>query len=156
MSRKRPNFDRVVQPDAKYNDILVAQCVNYIMQDGEKAIAQRIFYRAMDIIAEEMNTKEPLSIFKQAVKNATPLVEVRSKRLGGANYQVPVEVRQQRGTSLALRWILQTARNQQGKPMERKFANELMDAYNKTGAVIKKRENVHKMAEANKAFAHLG
>lgn len=156
MSRKRPNFDRVVHPDPKYNDILVSQCINYLMYDGEKAIAQRIFYRAMDIIAEDMNVKEPLSVFKQAVKNATPLVEVRSKRLGGANYQVPVEVRQQRGTSLALRWILNTARGKQGQKMERKLADELMDAYNKTGAVMKKRENVHKMAEANKAFAHLG
>ncbi len=156
MSRKRPNFDRVVHPDPKYNDVLVAQCINYIMQDGEKAVAQRIFYDAMEVIAEELNTKDPLVIFKEAVKNVTPLVEVRSKRLGGANYQVPVEVRQQRGISLALRWILQAARNRQGRPMEKKFAEELMDAYNKTGTVIKKRENVHKMAEANKAFAHLG
>ena len=156
MSRKRANFDRVVYPDPKYNDILVSQCINYIMKDGKKSVSQRIFYGAMDIIAQEMNTQDPLGIFKQAVKNVAPLVEVRSKRLGGANYQVPVEVRQQRGTSLALRWILQAARGQKGKKMERKFANEIMDAYQKTGSVIKKRENVHKMAEANKAFAHLG
>ena len=140
-------------PDYKYNSELVSRFINKIMLDGKKSTAQRIFYDAMGII--ESRAKRPaLEVFEQAIRNATPLIEVKPRRVGGATYQVPVEVRPERQQSLAIRWLVDTARKRPGKSMAEKLANELMDAANNTGATIKKREDTHRMAEANRAFAH--
>ncbi len=153
MPRRNRPPRREVKPDYKYNSELVARFINKIMLHGKKSKAQRIFYDAMEII--ERRTKRPaLEVFEQAIKNATPLIEVKPRRVGGATYQVPVEVRPERQQSLAIRWLVETARKRSGKSMAEKLANELMDAANNTGATIKKREDTHKMAEANRAFAH--
>jgi len=143
-----------LKPDVRYKSKLVAKFINCIMSRGKKSVAERIFYDAMDLVAEKIKDVEPLKVFEQAVDNVRPSVEVRSRRVGGANYQVPVEVPRHRSTALAIRWILQAARARKGKPMHERLAAELIDAYNKTGAAFTQRENVHKMAEANKAFAH--
>jgi small subunit ribosomal protein S7 len=127
--------------------------VRRLMKSGKKSVASRILYSAFDIIKERTG-QEPLDVFEQAVRNATPLVEVKARRVGGATYQVPMEVRTDRGIALALRWIIQFSRQRSGKSMVAKFANELMDAANETGGAIRKREETHRMAEANKAFAH--
>ena len=150
--RNRPPKRRIA-PDSKYNSILVQQFINKLMQRGKKSTAQRIFYDALDIV--EARAKRPgLEVFEQAVKNATPILEVKPRRVGGATYQVPVEVRQDRRLSLAIRWLVNTARSRSGKTMAEKLASELMDAANNTGATIKRREDTHRMAEANRAFAH--
>jgi len=143
-----------LKPDVRYKNKLVSKFINCIMSRGKKSVAERIFYDAMDIIAQKVKDVEPLKVFEQAVDNVRPTVEVRSRRVGGANYQVPVEVPRHRATALAIRWILQAARARKGKPMHVRLAAELLDAYNRTGAAFTQRENVHKMAEANKAFAH--
>jgi len=143
----------VIPPDIKYNSVLVAKLINKVMRDGKKSLATRIVYNAFDIIEEKMR-RNPLEVFEQAVKNATPLLEVKPRRVGGATYQVPVEVPPDRGISLALRWLVASARNRPGRTMAEKLAAELMDAAQGTGATIKKKDDTHRMAEANKAFAH--
>jgi small subunit ribosomal protein S7 len=144
---------REPRPDQNYNSVLVSKFINCMMYSGKKSTADRIFTDAMDIIQEKLN--EPgIKVFKQAIENVKPLVEVRSRRVGGANYQVPVEVRADRKVALAFRWILNYTRERKGKPMAEKLAEELMDAYRNQGGAIKKKEDTHKMAEANKAFAH--
>ncbi len=150
--RNRPSR-REIPPDIKYNSVLAQRFINKLMQKGKKSTAQRIFYDALDII--EQRAKRPgLEVFEQAVRNATPILEVKPRRVGGATYQVPVEVRPDRRLSLAIRWLVATARSRSGKSMAEKLAAELMDAANNTGATIKRREDTHRMAEANRAFAH--
>jgi small subunit ribosomal protein S7 len=153
MPRRNRPPKREIAPDIKYNSVLVSQFINKLMARGKKSTAQRIFYDALDIV--EARAKRPgLEVFEQAVKNATPILEVKPRRVGGATYQVPVEVRPDRRLSLAIRWLVQTTRNRSGRSMAEKLANELLDAANNTGATIKRREDTHKMAEANRAFAH--
>ncbi|MGQ9855622.1 MAG: 30S ribosomal protein S7 [Fervidobacterium sp.] len=152
MRRRRAEV-RVVPPDPVYGEVLVTKMINKIMWDGKKSIAQKIVYGAIDILAQKTG-KDGLEVFKQAIENVKPIVEVRPRRIGGATYQVPVEVQEPRKTTLAIRWIVDVARSKKGKPMQEKLAEELLNAYNNTGAAIKKREDVHKMAEANRAFAH--
>ena len=153
MPRRRRAVIREVVPDPVYNSTLVEKFVNSMMWEGKKAVSQRIFYEAMDKIRERSND-DPLKLFKKAVENCKPLLEVKTRRVGGANYQVPVEVSQNRRTSLAIRWILLNARSRPEKSMPEKLANELNDASNLRGGAIKKKDDVHRMAEANKAFAH--
>jgi small subunit ribosomal protein S7 len=154
MPRRNRPLERKIAPDPKYNNVLVARFINRLMMRGKKSTAQRIMYEALDIIAQRTK-KDPLEVFQQAIKNATPLLEVRSRRVGGASYQIPVEVSQRRGLSLAIRWLVTNARKRPGgRTMAEKLAGELMDAANNTGATIKKREDTHRMAEANRAFAH--
>jgi small subunit ribosomal protein S7 len=140
-------------PDRKYNDILVGRFINSIMKRGLKQRAEHIMYGAFDIIKERMND-DPVEIFKKAVSNVQPVLEVRSRRVGGSNYQVPTEVRPERRTALAIKWILNYTRDKSGKSMAEKLANELIAAANNEGSSVKKKEDVHRMAEANKAFAH--
>src|SRR3989338_6702124 len=142
-----------VEPDVKYSSLLIAKLVNYIMKSGKKAIALKIVYGALEI-AEKKTGKPGLEIFEKALENASPNIELKSKRIGGANYQVPIEVRPERKVALAFRWIIEAARSQKGKPMSEKLAEELFNAANNTGNAVKKRNDVHRMAEANKAFAH--
>jgi len=153
MPRRRRVTVREVLPDPVYNSTLVEKFVNSMMWDGKKQVAQKMFYQAMDKVRERA-ADDPLKIFKKAVENAKPLLEVKTRRVGGANYQVPIEVPQNRRTSLALRWLITNARGRPEKGMADKLANELNDAANLRGGTIKKRDDVHRMAEANKAFAH--
>ena len=153
MSRRTVIQKRPIPPDPVYNSRLVTMMVRRIMRSGKRSLASRIVYDAFKTIQERTGT-EPIEVFERAVKNATPLVEVKARRVGGATYQVPVEVRSDRGTALALRWLIQFSRQRTGKSMASKLANELMDAANETGSAIRKREETHRMAEANKAFAH--
>ena len=153
MPRRRRVTVREVLPDPVYNSTLVEKFVNSMMWDGKKQVAQGIFYEAMDKVRERASD-DPLKIFKKAVENTKPLLEVKTRRVGGANYQVPIEVPQNRRTSLALRWIIGNARTRPEKGMADKLANEINDAANLRGGAIKKRDDVHRMAEANKAFAH--
>jgi small subunit ribosomal protein S7 len=153
MSRRSATQKRPVPADSKYNSRLVSMTIRRIMRHGKKSLAMRIMYDAMEII-QERTGGEPLETFEKAVRNATPLVEVKARRVGGATYQVPMEVRSDRGTALALRWLIGFARSRSGRTMSQKLANELMDAANETGSAIRKREETHRMAEANKAFAH--
>ncbi len=154
MAKKFTASSWQLKPDAKYNSKLVAKFVNCLLLDGKKSIACKVFYDAMDIIASRIKDTPPLEVFEQAVANVKPMLEVRSKRVGGASYQVPMQVRPKRQQSLGFRWILAAARGKKGKPMSIRLASELMDAYRKEGAAMTTRENVHRMAEANKAFAH--
>jgi small subunit ribosomal protein S7 len=142
-----------VAPDRVYNDAEVAKFVNKVMQDGKKSTAQKIVYTAFDIIKAQTK-KEPLEVFKAAIENASPIVEVKPKRIGGATYQVPMEVRGERRLALAFRWLIEGARSKKGKPMAEKLAQELIDATNNQGNALKKKNDMHRMAEANKAFAH--
>lgn len=142
------------KPDARYKSMLAAKIINKIMYDGKKSVAENTFYQAMEIIEQKVNDDEPVKVLEQAIENIRPLLEVRSKRVGGATYQVPMEVPRQRSVALAIRWLLEAARGRKGKPMYQRLADELLDAYNKQGAAFTKRENTHKMADANKAFAH--
>lgn len=144
---------RKIQPDPKYDNAQIAKFINYLMQRGKKTVAQSIVYDAFDII-EEKTKKNPLDIFELAMKNVSPNLEVKGRRIGGANYQIPVQVKADRRFVLASRWIIEAAKTRKGRPMSEKLAQELMDASNKEGAAMKKRENVQKMAEANRAFAH--
>ncbi|AZB41250.1 30S ribosomal protein S7 [Bacillus sp. FJAT-42376] len=153
MPRKGPVTKRDVLPDPLYNSKLVTRLVNRIMVDGKRGKAQTILYSALDTI-KERSGKEPMEVFEQALKNIMPVLEVKARRVGGANYQVPVEVRPDRRTTLGLRWLVNYARLRGEKTMEERLANEILDAANNTGAAVKKREDTHKMAEANKAFAH--
>ena len=151
--RKRRAVKRDVLPDAIYNSKIVTKLINQIMNDGKKGTAQKIVYDAFDIIKEKTN-EDPMVIFNKAMENIKPALEVKSRRVGGANYQVPVEVKSDRAIALAFRWLTQYARLRNGHSMAENLANEIIDASNGTGASVKKREDTHKMAEANKAFAH--
>jgi len=153
MPRKGTVEKRKVAPDPKYNSEVVAKFINCLMKDGKKSIARSIFYEALDIIAKRTK-KDPLEVFNKALENTKPLMEVRSRRVGGATYQVPIEVRPSRAQALAIRWLINYARARSGKSMAEKLAAELLDAYNNRGGAIKKKEDTHRMAEANKAFAH--
>ena len=153
MSRRTVIKKREIQPDPVYNSRLVSMTVRRIMRSGKQSLASRIVYDALKMI-EEKTGSEPIEVFEQAIKNLTPLVEVKARRVGGATYQVPMEVRQGRGTTLALRWLVQFSRSRGGRTMASKLANEIMDAANETGSAMRKREETHRMAEANKAFAH--
>ncbi len=151
--RRRRAPERKVQPDPIYNSELVSRFINNLMWDGKKSLAQKIFYRAMEIVGERTN-ENPLHVFQKAIENVKPSMEVRSRRIGGANYQVPVEVRPKRQISLAIKWIIDAARKRPGRRMYEKLAAEIIDAYKGTGNAVKTKENVHKMAEANRVFAH--
>ncbi|UOY91474.1 30S ribosomal protein S7 [Ectobacillus sp. JY-23] len=153
MPRKGPVAKRDVLPDPLYNSKLVTRLINKMMIDGKKGTSQAILYNAFDIVRDRSG-KDPMEVFEQALKNIMPVLEVRARRVGGANYQVPVEVRPERRTTLGLRWLVNYARLRGEKTMEERLANEILDAANNAGASVKKREDTHKMAEANKAFAH--
>ena len=151
--RKRRAEKRDVLPDAIYNSKVVTKLINSVMLDGKKGTAEKIIYEAFDIIKEKTG-KNPVEVFEAAMENIMPLLEVKSRRVGGSNYQVPMEVRNERRQTLGLRWLTQYAKNRSGRGMASKLANEIMDAANGVGSAVKKREDTHKMAEANKAFAH--
>ena len=153
MSRRHSAEKREVIPDAKFGDVILAKFMNSIMYDGKKSVAEAIVYDAFDII-EQKSRAEPLGVFKQALENVAPAIEVRSRRVGGATYQVPVEVRMERRQALAIRWIIAAARSRNDKTMVDRLSSELMDAANNRGAAVKKREDTHRMAEANRAFSH--
>lgn len=153
MPRKGPAPRRVIPPDPVYNDVLVQRFINRLMVCGKKSVAEKIFYRAMEIVGERTK-RNPLEVFHQALKNVMPVLEVRPRRVGGATYQVPMEVRPERRISLGTRWLVTSARKRGGRTMIEKLAAEIMDAANNQGAAVKKREDTHRMAEANKAFAH--
>ncbi|MBE9168187.1 30S ribosomal protein S7 [Pleurocapsales cyanobacterium LEGE 06147] len=153
MSRRTVTKKRTVPPDPIYNSRLISMTIRRVMSSGKKSLAAGIVYDALKTV-EQRTGNDPLELFEQAVKNITPLVEVKARRVGGATYQVPMEVKSSRGTTLALRWLIHFARTRGGRTMASKLANEIMDAANETGGAIKKREETHRMAEANKAFAH--
>jgi small subunit ribosomal protein S7 len=155
MPRRGTIAKREVIPDARYDSIAVQKFINKVMQRGKKSVAERIVYDALEIAAERLK-KTPMEVFDQALRNASPSIEVKPKRVGGATYQVPVEVKADRRMALAMRWLLISARNRSGRPMRERLASELLDAYNNTGTTIKRKEDVHRMAEANRAFAHYG
>ena len=153
MGRKKKSIDRGHAPDTKYNSALVTKFVCRMMWQGKKATCVRIMYDALDVAQQKAQTPA-LDIFNKAVENAKPMVEVQSRRVGGATYQVPIEIRESRREALAMRWLISASRSRSGKSMADKLADELFDAFNNTGTAIKKKEDMHKMAEANKAFAH--
>jgi small subunit ribosomal protein S7 len=153
MPRRREVKKREAQPDPKYREVLVAKFINALMRKGEKSLAEQIFYNSLEIV-QDKTKDEPLKVFKQAMENVKPVLEVKSRRVGGATYQVPVEVRPNRRVSLAIRWIIQNAKERPEKSMPEQLAAEFLDAANNRGASIKKKEDTHRMAEANKAFAH--
>jgi small subunit ribosomal protein S7 len=152
MRRRRP-IKREVLPDPKYGSKLISKFVNCMMLEGKKGVSETILYKAMDII-EKKTQKDPIEVFVQSLENVKPLIEVKSRRVGGATYQVPIEIRPERRQALGIRWIVNYARNRSEKTMYQRLAGELMDAYNNTGSSVKKKEDTHKMADANKAFAH--
>ncbi len=154
MSRRRRPEKRTILPDPKFDDLIVSKFINNLMHKGKKSIAETIFYDSLDIIGGKLKSNEPLEVFKKALENATPMLEVRSRRIGGSTYQVPIEVNPKRKQALAMRWIIDFARSGGGKSMAERLANELMAAFKNEGATIEKKKNTHKMAEANKAFAH--
>jgi len=154
MAKKFTASSQGLTPDPVYKSKLAAKFINCLMLDGKKSIAQRVFYDAMDIVTKKVDDADALEMFEKAINNVKPLIEVRSKRVGGASYQVPMQVNAKRQQSLAFRWILASARGKKGKPMCQRLASELYDAYNGQGGAMTTRENVHRMAEANKAFAH--
>ena len=153
MSRRHSAVKRIVLPDAKYNDKVVAKFINNVMEDGKKAVAEKIVYSAFDILAAKTK-QDALSVFNEAIDNVKPVVEVKSRRVGGATYQVPMEVRPARRQTLGLRWLTAYARVRGERTMAERLAGEIMDAANNSGSAVKKREDTHKMAESNKAFAH--
>lgn len=153
MPRRAKVIKRQIRPDPKYNSVMVAKFINKVMMRGQKATAERIVYNALELSGKRLN-QEPVTVLEQAIKNATPLLRVKPRRVGGATYQVPVEVSPDQGLSLAMRWIIHSARARAGKSMVEKLAAEISDAAQGQGASIKKREDTHKMAQANKAFAH--
>ncbi len=155
MPRRAKVERRIPAPDARYQSEVLARFINKVMERGKKGTAERIVYGALDQIAERTG-RAPLEVFEQALGNATPVIEVKPRRVGGATYQVPVQIEGPRRQSLAMRWLLTSARGRPGKSMQEKLANELLDAFNNTGATIKRREDTHRMAEANRAFSHYG
>jgi small subunit ribosomal protein S7 len=154
MAKKATASSEQLKPDGRYNSKLAGKFINCVMLKGKKSVAQNVFYKAMDIIAEKEKSVPPIEVFEKAVNNVKPMIEVRSKRVGGASYQVPMQVSSKRQQSLAIRWIIEAARGVKGKAMPERLAAELIEAYNKKGGAMMTRENVHKMADANKAFAH--
>jgi len=152
--RRRKAQEKVILADPKYNSKVIAKFMNMIMVDGKKAVAEKLVYSAFDIVLKSLNEQDILKVFYKALDNARPRLEVKPRRVGGATYQVPVEVRQERGTSIALRWIRDFAQTKKGKPMQQKIADEIIAAYKGEGSAIKKRDDTHKMAESNKAYAH--
>ena len=144
------------RPDPKFQSMLATMIINAIMLDGKKSTAQKVFYDALDLASKKLPEVEQEEIFTTAIENAKPAVEVRSKRVGGANYQIPREVKRARQQALAIRWVIDNSRKKKGKPMRERLSEELVDAYNGTGASVQWKENVHKMADANKAYAHFG
>jgi len=154
MAKKFTASAQQLKPDSKYGSLLASKFINCMMWEGKKSVAQRVFYDAMAIIEKKMKDVPPKDVFETAISNVKPYIEVRSKRVGGATYQVPMQVNQKRQQSLAIRWILEAARSKKGRPMAQRLAEELMAAYKKEGAAMTTRENIHRMAEANKAFAH--
>lgn len=154
MPRNYKSTAQYLKPDPKFGSMLATKIINKIMLDGKKSTAQAVFYEALDLASQKLPDVEPVEIFTQAIENAKPMVEVRSKRVGGANYQVPREVKRNRQQSLAIRWVIDNSRKKKGKPMAQRLAEEFVDAYNGTGASVQWKENIHKMADANKAYAH--
>ena len=154
MPRNYKSTAQYLKPDPKFDSMLATKIINKIMLDGKKSTAQAVFYEALDLAAQKLPDVEPVEIFTQAIENAKPMVEVRSKRVGGANYQVPREVKKNRQQSLAIRWVIDNSRKKKGKPMAQRLAEEFVDAYNGIGASVQWKENIHKMADANKAYAH--
>lgn len=152
--RRRRADRREVMPDLQYNSKTVAQLISMVMVKGKKSVAQKIVYGALEAVKKQAGNEDALAILNKAVENVRPLLEVKSRRVGGATYQVPIEVKHERGAMLALRWIRDFARKRKGKPMQVKLAQEITDAYRSSGSAVKKKEDTHKMAEANKAFAH--
>ncbi len=153
MSRRRPAVIRVIPEDTRYHSVILARFINRVMQRGKKTTAQRLVYQALELIQEESH-RDPMEIFEQAMKNATPLVEVKPRRIGGATYQVPNELRANRSEALAMRWLIRGARARSGMPMRRGLANEFMDASRGDGSAVRRREELHRMADANRAFVH--
>jgi small subunit ribosomal protein S7 len=153
MARRRSIPKRTILPDPKYKDLMLAKFINILMLDGKKAVAERVVYGALDQVVEKQSG-EPVEVLNKALENVRPMVEVKSRRVGGATYQVPVEVRADRRMALAMRWLVEAARKRSEKSMDRRLAGEIMDAMESRGAAVKKREDVHRMAEANKAFSH--
>lgn len=151
--KKTKSFKRPIAPDIQFDSVLVSRMVNKLMEDGKKRIAERLFYEAMDIVKEKTKG-DPLEVFETAIKNVSPQVQVRTRRIGGANYQIPIEVKGDRKSHYAMVWILDSARAMKGRPFDQRLADEIMNAYNNQGDSIKKKEDTHRMAEANKAFAH--
>lgn len=154
MAKKFTASNEQLKPDPVYNSKLSAKFINQLMLDGKKNTAEKVFYGALDILSKKVKDAEPFEVFQTAVNNVKPTLEVRSKRVGGASYQVPIQVNPKRQQALAFRWILQSARSKKGMPMAERLGAELLDAYNKKGGAMTTRENTHRMAEANKAFAH--
>jgi small subunit ribosomal protein S7 len=154
MPRRKVVAQRTILPDPKFGDQTVAKFINMVMERGKKSVAERVVYGALERIAEKVKDAEALDVFGKALDNVRPSVEVKSRRVGGSNYQVPVEVRPIRRTALAMRWLVDAARKRSEKSMDHRLANEILDAYESKGTAIKKREDTHRMAEANKAFAH--
>ena len=154
MSRKFTASKAQLRPDPRFGSKLASKFINCLMHDGKKSVSQKVFYSAMDLIAQRLPNENPIDVFTRAVENVKPIIEVRSKRVGGATYQVPIQVRPERGTALAMRWIIHFAREKSGKPFADRLAEELLAASRKEGSAIKKREDTHRMADANKAFAH--
>jgi len=152
--RRRKAQEREILPDPKFNSAVVAKFINMVMERGKKSISEKIVYGALERLSKQLNEPDALKIFYKAIDNVRPRLEVKPRRVGGATYQVPIEVRQDRGTSIALRWIRDYAKSRKGKPMEEKLSDEIIAAYKGEGSSIKKRDDTHKMAEANKAFAH--
>ena len=155
MSRRRRATHRPTVPDVRYNSALVTHLINVIMKSGKKTVAERIVYGAFERVSEKLQKGDPVDLLMGAMENARPKLEVKSRRVGGATYQVPVEISFERQESLALRWIVDAATGRKGVPMREAIASEIIDAYNNTGSVVKKKEEMHKMAQANRAFAHL-
>jgi len=153
MPRRKLFFKKELEPDPVYNDVLMGRFINGLMRKGKKSLAQKIFYSSLDIIKEKTG-KPADEIFRRAIANVRPLLEVKPRRVGGATYQVPVEVKESRGIGLAIRWIINSAKQKKGKPMSERLAEELLDASNNRGGAVKKKEDTHKMAEANRAFSH--
>jgi len=154
MPRRKITERRTIEPDPRFNSVLVSKFTNGIMERGKRSVAQKIFYGAMDIIEQQVTDADSIAVFDKAMEMVRPKVEVKSRRVGGATYQVPVEVRPERRNALAIRWIISFAKARPGKTMSEKLAAELLDAYNERGGSVKKRDDTHRMAEANKAFAH--
>ncbi len=153
MGRKNKSVNRPVMPDTRYNSTVISKFVSRMMLDGKKSVSTRIIYEALDTLKQKTE-KDPLEVFLKALDNVKPMVEVKSRRVGGATYQVPIEIRESRREALAMRWVINAARTKSGHGMGERLASELLDAYNNTGTAYRKKEDTHKMAEANKAFAH--
>ena len=153
MRRRRPE-KRTILPDPIFNDLVVAKFINYIMKQGKKSIAEKIFYQSLDLISKQEKTEKPIEVFKKAIGNVSPVLEVKSKRIGGATYQVPIEISEGRRMALAMRWIIGYSKSRKGQTMADRLAAELLAAANNDGSAVKKKEDTHRMAEANKAFSH--